>query len=304
MDFPRKEWGCWGYPGPMSSQKVIEASGLERSYGEVHALQGLDLSLLHGEFLGLLGPNGAGKTTTLRLIACLEKQDRGNLRVLGFEPNSDSTSILGRLGVVPQELAIYDTLTARENLEFFAGMHGLVGARKKERVQWALEVSGLGERSGDLVQGFSGGMKRRLNLVVGLLHEPDLVLLDEPTVGVDPQSRNHLFQMIEGLRGQVSLIYTTHQMGEIERLCDRIVIMDEGRVVAEGTMGDLQALPGVREHLVSHLEIAEASQAEEAERVLKERGINCKLDNRGADLESIFLATTGKALRDGNNQEA
>ncbi len=288
----------------MSSQKVIEAAGLERRYGEVQALQGMDLQLTQGEFLGLLGPNGAGKTTTLRLIACLEKQDKGDLRVLGFNPASDSTSILGKLGVVPQELAIYDTLSAKENLDFFAGMHGLVGARKKERVSWALEVSGLIDRAGDLVEGFSGGMKRRLNLVVGLLHEPDLVLLDEPTVGVDPQSRNHLFQMIEGLRGKVSLIYTTHQMGEIERLCDRIVIMDEGKVVAQGTMDDLQDLPGVREQRVSHLTIQQAGQAEEAARVLKESGIECQVDNSGADLESIFLATTGKALRDGNQQEA
>ena len=288
----------------MTREYVIEAQGLERSYGEIQALKGMDLRLAKGEFLGLLGPNGAGKTTTLRLIACLEKRDAGTLRVLSEDPNTGSSLILGRLGVVPQELAIYEAMTALENLNFFAGMHGLTGAHKKKQVRWALEVSGLTERAGDLVAGFSGGMKRRLNLVVGLLHAPDLVLLDEPTVGVDPQSRNHLFDMIESLRGQVSLIYTTHQMGEIERLCDRIVIMDEGKVVAEGTMDELQDLPGVRDQRVSQLELKDSSRAAEAERILKEQGIECQLEGRGADLESIFLATTGKALRDGNQQEA
>ncbi|MDF1837065.1 MAG: ABC transporter ATP-binding protein [Planctomycetota bacterium] len=249
----------------MSSSHVIEASGLERRYGEIQALKGTDLHLEKGEFLGLLGPNGAGKTTTLRLIACLEQRDGGQLSVMGHDPNKGSTQILGRLGVVPQELAIYDNLTALENLNFFAGMHGLTGTHKVDRVQWALQVSGLEDRAGDLVQGFSGGMKRRLNLVVGLLHEPDLVLLDEPTVGVDPQSRNHLFDMIEGLRGQVSLIYTTHMMGEIERLCDRIVIMDEGKAVVQGTLDELQHLPGVKDQRVSQLELEDPQRAAEAE---------------------------------------
>ncbi len=288
----------------MSSSHVISASGLERRYGDIQALKGMDLHLERGEFLGLLGPNGAGKTTTLRLIACLEARDGGDLRVLGEDPNTHSATILGKLGVVPQELAIYDTLTALENLSFFAAMHGLTGARKSERVQWALEVSGLSDRAGDLVQGFSGGMKRRLNLVVGLLHEPGLVLLDEPTVGVDPQSRNHLFDMIEGLRGEVSLIYTTHMMGEIERLCDRIVIMDEGKAVVQGTMDELQHLPGVKDQRVSQLEIQDASRAAEAAKLLEAQGIACNVEGRGADLESIFLATTGKALRDGTGEEA
>lgn len=288
----------------MNSEIVIEASGLQRRYGVIQALEGMDLRVKKGEFLGLLGPNGAGKTTTLRLIACLEARDGGALRVLGHDPSSGSTEILGRLGVVPQELAIYETLTALENLNFFAGMHGLSGAHKKERVQWALQTSGLADRAGDLVEGYSGGMKRRLNLVVGLLHEPDLVLLDEPTVGVDPQSRNHLFDMIEGLRGKVSLIYTTHQMGEIERLCDRIVIMDEGKVVAQGTLPELQGLPGVQDQQISHLEIKDAGRANDAAELLRKNGIDCQLEGRGANLESIFLATTGKALRDGNQQEA
>jgi ABC-2 type transport system ATP-binding protein len=301
---PRKEKAGGEYPGAMTSEHVIEATGLERRYGDIQALKGADLNLKKGEFLGLLGPNGAGKTTTLRMIACLERRDAGDLRVMGHDPNTGSSEILGRLGVVPQELAIYDTLTAKENLDFFAGMHGLSGARKKERVKWALQVSGLTERAGDLVSGFSGGMKRRLNLVVGLLHEPDLVLLDEPTVGVDPQSRNHLFEMIESLRGQVSLIYTTHQMGEIERLCDRIVIMDEGQVVVQGTWSELQGLPGVKDQQVSHLELEDSQRAEEAAQILQKAGIPCQLEGRGADLESIFLATTGKALRDSNQQEA
>ena len=234
------------------------------------------------------------------MVSCLDRPDRGTVEVLGQSAADSQDAILGRIGVVPQELALYDDLSARENLEFFAGLYGLGGAQRAERVDWALSAAGLQERANSRVGGFSGGMKRRLNLVTALMHEPELVLLDEPTVGVDPQSRNHLLEMIAGLRGKVSLIYTTHQMGEIEKLCDRIAIMDEGRVVAQGTMDELRAQAEQGLGGTQNLQLVDAGQLERAQRVLLDAGIACQNVQVGGDLESIFLATTGKALRDGD----
>ncbi|MCB9909665.1 MAG: ABC transporter ATP-binding protein [Planctomycetes bacterium] len=272
---------------------------MQRRFGEQTALAGLDLVLHRGEFLGLLGPNGAGKTTTLRMISCVDRPDAGTVRVLGCDPATDSPKILARMGVVPQELALYDSLTARENLDFFAGLYGMPTGQRRERVGWALEHAGLVDRASSRVGGFSGGMKRRLNLVAALMHEPELVLLDEPTVGVDPQSRNHLLEMIDGLRGKVSLIYTTHQMGEIERLCDRIAIMDQGRVVANGTLEELRIQAEDSLGGDHRLELQDGAQMERAMQILQREGVACSTISVGADLESIFLATTGKALRDG-----
>ena len=283
------------------SRLAIQMEGLEKSFGEQKALAGLDLDLGRGEFLGLLGPNGAGKTTCLRMISCLERADKGKLRVLGQDPSKGRDGILGRMGVVPQELALYDDLSARENLDFFAGLYGKVGTRRAEMVAWALGEARLVDRANSRVGEFSGGMKRRLNLVAALLHEPELVLLDEPTVGVDPQSRNHLLDMIAGLRGKVSLIYTTHQMGEIERLCDRIAIMDEGRVVAQGTMEELRKAAQEQSGAGQRIELESGGDLARAKEVLEAAGISSSLVDVGGDLESIFLATTGKALRDGEN---
>ncbi len=280
-------------------QNALELSGLVRTFGEVKALRGLDLTLKRGEFLGLLGPNGAGKTTCLRMVACLDQPDSGSLRVLGHDPLSERDQVLSRMGVVPQELALYDELTAQENLDFFAALYGLDAERRKVRVAWALESAGLQDRSKSKVGGFSGGMKRRLNLVAALMHEPELVLLDEPTVGVDPQSRNHLLQMIEGMRGSVSLVYTTHQMGEIERLCDRIAIMDQGRLVASGSMQELREMAREKTGAGERLQLHDGDQMQQALAVLEREGIACSSQAVGADLESIFLATTGKELRDG-----
>lgn len=279
---------------------ALQLQGLTRRYGEQTALRGFDLALERGEFLGLLGPNGAGKTTTLRMISCVDQPDEGTVEVLGLSAATQADAILGRIGVVPQEIALYDELTALENLEFYAGLYGLQGAQRSERVTWALEQAGLQDRKGSRVGGFSGGMKRRLNLVAALMHEPELVLLDEPTVGVDPQSRNHLLEMIAGLRGSVSLIYTTHQMGEIEKLCDRIAIMDEGRLVASGTMDELRAQAQSQLGGGQRLHLEDASQLQRAIEILQGQGVAASTVQVGADLESIFLATTGKALRDGD----
>ncbi len=279
---------------------ALQLHGLKRSFGEQVALRGLDLTLHQGEFLGLLGPNGAGKTTTLRMISCVDRPDEGQVEVLGLPAAEQADAILGRIGVVPQEIALYDDLTALENLNFYAGLYGLQAARRSERVDWALQQAGLQDRGRSRVAGFSGGMKRRLNLVAALMHEPELVLLDEPTVGVDPQSRNHLLEMIDGLRGSVSLIYTTHQMGEIEKLCDRIAIMDEGRLVASGTMDELRQAAQAHLGGAQRLHVEDADQLQRALEILRAEGVAATTVQVGADLESIFLATTGKALRDGD----
>ncbi len=276
---------------------ALEVRGLVRSFGERRAVDGLDFELRRGESLGLLGPNGAGKTTTIRILATLTQASAGEVRVLGLDPARDAGAIRARIGVVPQELALYEELSARENLEFFARAHGLARERARERVEWALELAQLADRAEDRVRVFSGGMKRRLNLVAALLHEPELVFLDEPTVGIDPQSRNHVFEMVERLveRG-TTIVYTTHQLGEVERLCNRIVVLDRGRKLAEGTLAELQRLPGApRSHAV---ELKREEDAVAARAWLAERGIEARVVEELPGLEAVFLALTGHALRD------
>jgi ABC-2 type transport system ATP-binding protein len=250
----------------MDKPTLLEVEGLAYSYGERRAVDGASFSIRRSEIFGLLGPNGAGKTTTISCIAGLKRRYEGALRFAGapFVP-SDRGEDRARLGSVPQELALYDGLTARENLAFFAQMCGLEGPAAAAAVGRGLELSGLADRADDKVASFSGGMKRRLNLAAGDLHEPDLLLLDEPTAGVDPQSRNHLYESLEQLRKDGrTLLYTTHYMEEAERLCDRLAILDGGRVIAEGTSAEIATSAGLP----------------------------------GADLEQVFLKLTGRRLRD------
>lgn len=278
---------------------AIEVSGLEKAFGDVAAVRGLDLVVRPGESLGLLGPNGAGKTTTLRILSTLLKADAGRVSVLGLDPARDGAALRKRIGVVPQDIALYQGLRAEENLAFFGELSGLRGARLRERVEWGLETAGLTERRRSLVSEFSGGMKRRLNLVAALLHEPELVFLDEPTAGVDPQSRNHLFEQVEAIhRGGTTLVYTTHAMGEVERLCDRIMIMDRGRCLAEGSLEVLRDLEEVRAGLGSGLQLTPDADLERAAAILREHGVDAEVRGASADLETIFLALTGRALRD------
>ncbi len=276
------------------SELAIDVHGLVRRYGARTAVDGLDLELRRGESLGLLGPNGAGKTTTIRVLSTLAAPDAGTVRVLGLDPVRDAVALRARIGVVPQELALYDGLGARENLEFFGRMHGLAGAALARRVEWALELAGLVERASDPVRTFSGGMRRRLNLVTALVHEPELVFMDEPTVGVDPQSRNHVFEMVERLRAEgLTLVYTTHQLGEVERLCDRIVILDAGRAVARGSLAELQ-----RSHAPSQARHARVALDDGVEERLAFAGLRFEVEEERPDLEAIFLSLTGRALRD------
>ena len=219
---------------------MLEVIGLRKRYGAITAVDGVSLRAGAGETIGLLGPNGAGKTTTVSIIAGLVKPDAGEVRIGGRTLSGDTDSAKRQIGLVPQDLGLYDEMSASENLHLFGALYNLDGARLKRAMDESLELVGLRERAKDKVMNFSGGMKRRLNLAAALLHDPQLLLLDEPTVGVDPQSRNAIFDNLEVLkkRGK-TLLYTTHYMEEAERLCDRLVIIDHGKVIADDTLQGL-----------------------------------------------------------------
>ena len=221
-----------------STAPPLRIDALVKRFGGVTAVDGITLGVVSGECLGLLGPNGAGKSTLIRSIVGRVVPDTGSISVFGAP--ADSAGARRTLGWIPQELALYPRLTCRENLESFGRYHGLSGAALGQAVAACLGWSTLTDRADELVKNLSGGMKRRLNMAAGLIHRPKLVLMDEPTAGVDPQSRNHIFEMIEKLRDEgMSIIYTTHYMEEAERLCDRIAIVDHGRVIALGTNAEL-----------------------------------------------------------------
>ena len=218
---------------------MIQAQRLMKRFGELTAVDGVSLDIAEGEAFGLLGPNGAGKTTMIRLLVGALPPDEGTVTVGGL-PDPTRPEVKKQIGVAPQELALYDVLTAEENLAFFGRLYGLRGKPLRERVGWGLEFAGLTDRRRDAVQKYSGGMKRRLNLACALVHEPKVFFLDEPTVGVDPQSRNHIFTSIEKLRESgCTLIYTTHYMEEAQRLCDRVAVIDKGKLLAVDTVENL-----------------------------------------------------------------
>jgi ABC-2 type transport system ATP-binding protein len=216
---------------------------LQKRFGSQVALAGVSFALRKGEWLALLGPNGAGKTTTVRAVAGRVRPDGGEISLLGERlGGATNGSARTRLGVVPQEIALYPLLTARENLAVFGELNGVAGPALQDRIDWALEWTGLADRSREPVKRFSGGMMRRLNIACGVLHQPEVILLDEPTVGVDPQSRERIWQMCDQLRrAGAALLLTTHQLDEAQQMCDRIVIVDHGRVIADGTLDQLIA---------------------------------------------------------------
>jgi ABC-2 type transport system ATP-binding protein len=251
---------------------TLRLEGVRKRYGALVAVDGLDLEARPGEILGLLGPNGAGKTTTVSLATGLIEPDEGRVTIEGAG-SPTLPQARQRLGVAPQALAVYDSLSGRENVRFFGALSGLSGRALAERVEWALDFVGLVERAGDRVAGYSGGMKRRLNLAAAVVHDPEIVLLDEPTVGVDPQSRNLVFENVLALRARGrAIVYTTHYMEEAERLCDRVAIVDHGRLLAQGAVPELLAAHG----------------GLDAPPVRVER----------AGLENVFLRLTGRRLRD------
>ncbi|MEO8596286.1 MAG: ABC transporter ATP-binding protein [Candidatus Solibacter sp.] len=309
---------------------MLEIRGLHKRYGALVAVEEVSFTARAGEMVGLLGPNGAGKTTTVSMIAGLLKPDRGEVRIDGDVVRGETDPVKLRIGLVPQEIALHDELSARENLALFGAIYRLRGATLARAMDQAFEVAGLADRARDRVSTFSGGMKRRLNLAAALMHAPGILLLDEPTVGVDPQSRNQIFASLEELKRQgKTLVYTKHYMEEAERLCDRIIIIDHGKVIANDTLaavrrlvpsvnvlelvvenagGDgwldgLRAVPGVSaaEWDGSTLRVTLHDLLEHSPRVLlwlHDRGYRCShLSSQRADLETVFPTLTGRSVR-------
>jgi len=248
---------------------MLTITQLRKTFGSLVAVEDVSFTVAPGQLVGLLGPNGAGKTTTVSMIAGLLTPDRGEVLVAGSRLAGDTDASKRRIGLVPQDLALYDELTARQNLRFFGALFALRGRGLDEAIDAAVDLVGLRDRLSDRVKTFSGGMKRRLNLAAGLLHNPEILLLDEPTVGVDPQSRNAIFENLETLKSRgKALLYTTHYMEEAERLADRIVVIDHGRVIADDTLSGLRGR------------------------------VPATVGGPAATLEAVFLSLTGRSLRD------
>ena len=309
---------------------VLVVDSLVRRFGDLTAVDEVSFRIAPGETYGLLGPNGAGKTTTISMVAGLIAADAGTVTVAGQPMTTRSTGPKRHVGLVPQELAIYPDLTGRENLALFGRLQGLRGADLKDRVTEVLELIGLADRARDRSKEYSGGMKRRLNIGIGLLNRPTLLILDEPTVGVDPQSRNAILESVEALSGEgMAVLYTTHYMEEAERLCDRIGIIDSGRLQAEGTRdelirmiggvdtirlagsgdlagaaAELREIPGVvrvdTERRAATLTVKDApALVAQVVGTVTSYGVTLSdVEIVRPDLEQVFLHLTGKGLRD------
>lgn len=281
---------------------MLNLQNLSKRFGTTVAVEDLTLEVREGEIFGLLGPNGAGKTTTVNMAVGLLQPDQGQIQV-GTLGAPDAPQVRTQLGVAPQALAIYEELTGDENLKFFGQIQQLRGSQLDERVDWALEFVGLSERRRDRVAAYSGGMKRRLNLAIALIHDPPVLLLDEPTVGVDPQSRNAIFDNIELLHKEgKTIVYTTHYMEEAQRLCDRVGIIDQGKLLALDTVdGLLEAHGGKSVVIVEQdsgaLQIETDDPISELLR-LREQNNLTKFRVKYPDLEAVFLNLTGRHLRD------
>lgn len=306
----------------------LEVRDLRKTYGPTVALDGVSFQVHEGETFGLLGPNGAGKTTLLSILSCLLEPTSGEVWLLGQRLLPGDRAVRRLIGIVPQELAVYGDLTARENLRFFGELYGLRGATLRERVEAVLAAVALADKGDDRVTTFSGGMKRRLNLGAALVHGPRLLLLDEPTVGVDPQSRNHIFEEVRRLTAAgMTVLYTTHYMEEVQALCTRVGIMDHGRLEACDTLAQLlQQLPGLIRFRIAHTspalrerikELPDCRLAEGNGRDLSLECVDVKatllrlvsalneaqtelvhLEIEEPNLERVFLHLTGRALRD------
>ena len=309
---------------------MIEVEQLRKSYGELIAVDGVSFTARPGEVFGLLGPNGAGKTTTIGCISGLLEPTSGRVRVMGNDVVREGTAARQALGVVPQEIALYEELSAIENLKYWGGAQGLRNPLLGERIQKVLELTGLGDRAREPVKRFSGGMKRRLNFACGIVHQPQVLLLDEPTVGVDPQSRMRLLELVRAeAQSGTWVLYTTHYMEEAETLCDRLAVVDHGKVIAAGTLAELRSMleerdllrlygvfrPDAARAAVAPIDRIEVLQAEETVLVLslvdasrKLPAIFAALEAAGCEvrgttltqpsLESLFIKLTGKELRE------
>jgi ABC-2 type transport system ATP-binding protein len=296
---------------------AVTANGITKSFGDIQAVAGVSLHVAEGETYGLLGPNGAGKTTTINMLIGAIRPDSGSITIDGKD-DPTLQDVRKSIGVAPQSLALYEDLSAEFNVRFFARMYGLSGARLKSSVDWAFDFAGLTDRKKSKVSSYSGGMKRRLNLACALVHDPQVVFLDEPMVGVDPQSRNHMFERINELKQSgKTIIYTTHYMEEASRLCDRIAIMDNGRILESDNLDGLLARYGGPSTLYLDLDPA-VHLPEKVPGVVSNGQLRISTDNPLAtiimlhnkgvralslrvekpDLESVFIKLTGRKLRD------
>jgi ABC-2 type transport system ATP-binding protein len=310
------------------SSAILEVQELRKCYGDVTALAGVSFAVADGEMFGLLGPNGAGKTTLLSIISSLLEPTAGSVQLLGRRLTGGDRDVRRLIGIVPQELALYGELTAAENVSFFGRLYGLSGEPLQRRVAEVLEWVGLQDRANERARTFSGGMQRRLNLGLGLVHEPRLLLLDEPTTGVDPQSRNHIFREVRRLNTEgLTVVYTSHYMEEVQALCPRIGIMDHGRLIACDSLAGLlrqhdglirfrvaQLTPALRERLkqLPNTRLTEQAAPElelhcrdvktalvQLVSLLKEMGVELTgLETEEPNLERVFLHLTGRELRD------
>lgn len=310
--------------------KVLEVNNLTKKFDGFLAVDNISLSINEGEIFGFLGPNGAGKSTTINLIAGLLRSSEGEINILGKNSKKHSRFAKMNIGIVPQDLAIYEDLTAFENVKFFAGLYGLRGDELTERVQEALEFVGLLDKRKDYPKNFSGGMKRRLNIACAIAHRPKLIIMDEPTVGIDPHSRNYILQSIHKLNEMgCTIIYTSHYMEEVEEICTKISIMDHGKVIAEGTKEQLIAIITNTKDIWIEVKSAEQIDLEKIKEingvktVLLEENlikINSEIDvnnlnnilmylmnqkieissleEKEPNLETVFLTLTGRNLRD------
>ena len=308
---------------------MLVAKNISKSYDNIQALSNVSLSIAKGELYGLLGPNGAGKTTAISILSSLLKSDGGEILYQGKLLHKNIAECKKTIGIVPQKIALYEDLTAIENLKFWGSLYGIKGKQLQLKTDELLDFLGLTERKNHKIKAYSGGMKRRINIAAALLHDPKIVFMDEPTVGIDPQSRNLIFEVIEELHSRgLTMIYTTHYMEEAERLCDRIGIIDEGRIISEGSLDELKKASSVKEEIQVHFsnpqktDLATMSNhfngqlSIQANRMtLSSSKTNTdlpkliqmcttanlqleKLDVKNLSLESIFLELTGKSLRD------
>jgi ABC-2 type transport system ATP-binding protein len=310
---------------------IVRIENVTKKYGNIVAVNDLSLSIEEGEIFGLLGPNGAGKSTLINMITSLITIDEGNIYIKDANTKSNANLTKSFTGIVPQDIAIYEDLTCLENVKFFAGLYGLRGKELKSKAMEALEFTGLSDKAKDFPKGFSGGMKRRLNIACAIAHNPEIIIMDEPTVGIDPQSRNHILQSVKELnRRGCTVIYTSHYMEEVEELCSRIAIIDYGKVIALGTKQELKSIVKhknevwvtvknnidkiVQEELkeipgVTDVEIYENTamvysmhESENLESIIAyftSKGLGIlQIESKVPDLETVFLTLTGRKLRD------
>ncbi|HEX7542028.1 MAG TPA: ABC transporter ATP-binding protein [Anaerolineales bacterium] len=310
--------------------KAIEVQNLHKAFGNLKAVDGVSFEVEKGEIFSLLGPNGAGKTTTISMLSCLLRPDEGDALVMGHSIRTDQMGVKSVLGVVPQEIALYEDMSARENLTFWGKMYGLRGAALKTRVDEVLETIGLSDRAREYIKKYSGGMKRRVNIGVALLHKPQVIYMDEPTVGIDPQSRRNILDSVVALKNQgMTVLYTTHYMEEAQELSDHIAIMDTGKLIAYGTNAELVKIVGQMDRITLTINTEGGRVADTWRKVQGVKQVSAEdgtltvladdsnqvlpllfeaatiqgvritsVAIQEPNLEAVFLHLTGKALRD------